>query len=153
MREKRGNMSVVAGKRNVPDTPNNRGLDACWLAREVALHTMTVCSNERIFDPKFHTITERLMGLSIDIYLDVSEANFIWIDLNHPDADNIADRLKLQEHALRKCKNMLDMIGLARAQFHLRGKKVNYWSHKVVEAKRKIENWHNGDINRYQNLT
>ena len=143
-------MSVEVGERHIPDTPQKRQLDACWFAREAALHTLDVCSNEKIFVPRFQKLTDKIIDLSIDIYMDVWDANDIWMDPKEPDPRNWEERSRLQEYAIRKCKKLLALIGLARSKFHLRGKKVNYWSGKVIEAMRCIQRWHESDIRRYQ---
>ena len=143
-------MSVNAGERRVPDTPQNRQLDACWFARDAALHTLDVCSNEKIFVPRFQKLTDKILDLAIDIYMDVWEANNIWMDSEAPDPDDWEDRSKLQKGAARKCRKLLALISLARGKFHLRGKKVNYWSGKVVKAMRSIQKWHESDVRRYQ---
>lgn len=150
MWRKRGIMSVKVGERHIPDTPQNRQLDACWVSREAAMHTLEVCANEKIFIPKFQSLTDKIVDLSIDIYLDVWEANNIWMDPKNPDPRNWEYRSDLQENAIRKCRKLLGLISLARGRFHLRGKKVNYWSGKVIEAMRSIQRWHESDVRRYQ---
>ena len=42
-------MAVKAGERNVPDTPQNRQLNAVWYARELALYTIQICKNKNAF--------------------------------------------------------------------------------------------------------
>lgn len=48
-------MAVNVGQRNVPDTPQNRQLDACWKARELAIHTIKICNNKNIFLPEYQS--------------------------------------------------------------------------------------------------
>ena len=46
-------MAVNVGQRNVPDTPANRQLEACQKAMELALHTIKVCNNKKIFTVEY----------------------------------------------------------------------------------------------------
>ena len=48
-------MAVKVGERNVPDTPQNRQLDAVWYARELALYTIKICQNKNIFIPEYQS--------------------------------------------------------------------------------------------------
>ena len=47
-------MAVKAGERNVPDTPQNRQLNAVWYARELAVYTIQICKNKKVFLPEYH---------------------------------------------------------------------------------------------------
>lgn len=52
-------MAVKVGERNVPDTPQNRQLDAAWEARELALYTIKICNNKNIFLPEYQSALTR----------------------------------------------------------------------------------------------
>lgn len=51
--------------------------------------------------------------------------------------------------AILQCNNLLAMISLARALFHLRGKKAAYWSELTIETRNMLKNWHKSDVKRY----
>lgn len=144
-------MSVNVGQRNVPDTPQNRQLDACWKARGVALHTIKICTNKNIFLPEYQAaITDDLIRMAKDIYIKVWTANNIRVTAGRKDL--WAYRSKLQIQAVLESNNLLASIGLARAVFHLKGKKVAYWSKLVIESRNMIQKWHEADVNRFSNI-
>lgn len=143
-------MSVNAGQRNVPETPANIQLDACWLARGVALHTIKICTNKNIFLPEYQTaLTDDLIRTAKNIYIYVWTANNINV-AKRPAQWKYREQYQLK--AVLECNNLLAMIGLARSLYHLRGKKASYWSKMVIEARKKIQAWHAKDIERYANL-
>ena len=143
-------VSVNAGQRNVPETPANIQLDACWLARGVALHTIKICTNKNIFLPEYQTaLTDDLIRTAKNIYIYVWTANNINVSKR---ASHWKYREQYQFKAVLECNNLLAMIGLARSLYHLRGKKAAYWSKQVIEARKKIQAWHAKDVERYANL-
>lgn len=142
-------MSVNAGERNVPDTPQNRQLDACWKARGLALHTIKICTNQNIFLPKYQSaLTDDLIKLANNIYLKVWRANNIRVTK----MEHWNSRGKLQMSAILDCNDLLAMIGLARVLFHLKGKKAEYWSKLAKETRALITKWHESDAKRYSNV-
>ena len=58
-------------------------------------------------------------------------------------------RNKLQRQATMECNNLLALIGLARPLFHLKGKKVKYWSEKTLKTRNYIKKWRESDQERY----
>lgn len=143
-------MATNVGDRNVPDTPQNRQLNACWKARGLALHTIKICNNKNIFLPEYHSaLTDDLIRTAKDIYIDVWTANNIRVDKKKK---NWEYRSNLQKKAILNCNNMLAMIGLARSLFHLRGKKASYWSKLAIETRNYIKKWHESDQDRYKNI-
>ena len=117
-------MSVNKSDRNVADTPQNRHLDAAWKARGLSLHTMKICKNKSIFLPEYQSaLTDDIIRLSKDIYLKVRRSNNIRMDVKDltRKAKNWEVRSNLQVSAILDCNDMLYLIELARALFHLKG--------------------------------
>lgn len=142
-------MAVKTGERNVPDTPQNRQLDAAWEARDLALYTIQVCNNKNIFLPEYQSsFTDDIIRVAKDIYIHVWTANNIRIT-DSGRKELFAYRNKLQRQAILDCNNLLALIGLARPLFHLKGKKVKYWSEKVLKTRNYIKKWKESDQNRY----
>lgn len=142
-------MSVNVGQRNVPDTPQNRQLNACWKARGVALHTIKICTNKNIFLPEYQSaLTNDLIQTAKNIYKNVWKANNIRVT----QSVHWKYGSRLQMEAILDCNDLLASIGLARALFHLKGKKVEYWSQMVIEARVLIAKWHESDKKRYSNI-
>ena len=146
-------MSVNKSDRNVADTPQNRHLDAAWKARGLSLHTMKICKNKSVFLPEYQSaLTDDIIRLSKDIYLKVRRSNNIRMDVKDParKAKNWEARSNLQVSAILDCNDMLYLIELARALFHLKGKKAEYWSNLTVETREYIKRWHESDVDRYK---
>lgn len=142
-------MAVKAGERNVPDTPQNRQLDVAWEARELALYTIQICNNKNIFLPEYQSaLTDDIIRTAKDIYMHVWTANNIRVT-DSKRKELFAYRNKLQRQAILDCNNLLALIGLARPLYHLKGKKVKYWSEKTLKTRNYIKKWKESDQDRY----
>lgn len=143
-------MSTPSYNRHHNNPKAEQTLEAILMAKKLAVHTIKICSNENVFDPKYRgAITNDLIETAKDIYADAQEANNVYVG---DDAEQWHCRKRLQDEALSKCKRMLALITLAREVFHLRGKKVNYWSELTVDTKDKIKAWRDSDRGRYGKL-
>lgn len=141
-------MAVNVGQRNVPDTPQNRQLDAGIKARDLAIHTIKICCNKNIFLQEYQSaLTDDIIRTAKDIYKNVKAANNIRVMENDPETWN--ERRKLQNRAIRGCGDLISCISLAKPLFHLKGRKVKYWIKLTTEATEKIKKWHESDIKRY----
>lgn len=140
-------MSVNVGQRNVPDTPGNNQLDACTKAMEVAVHTIKLCSNKNIFTEKYQeALTSDIIKCAKDIYIYAWTGNNIYVrrgDGSWP------EREKYQRAAIAKCNELLALINIARRLFHLKGKKVRYWSSLTIEARKLIQKWREANAKQY----
>lgn len=144
--EKGGIMAVNVGQRNVPDTPQNRQLDAGMKARELAIYTIRICTNQKVFLPEYRSaLTEDIIRTAKDIYMNVWTANNILVKTQ----EQWDCRSRLQQKAALQCNNLLALISIARTLFHLKGKRVNYWSGMVIETRGMIQKWHEADRKRY----
>ena len=142
-------MAVKVGERNVPDTPQNRQLDAAWEARELAVYTIQICKNKKVFLPEYQSaLTDDIIRTAKDIYINAWTANNIRVTEKNK-KELWAWRSKLQRQAILDCNNLLALIGLARPLFHLKGKKVKYWSEKTLKTRNYIKKWRESDQERY----
>ena len=142
-------MAVKVGERNVPDTPQNRQLEAAWEARELALYTIQICNNKNIFREEYQSsLTDDIIRTAKDIYIHAWTANNIRVTGSER-KELFAYRNKLQRQAIMDCNNLLALIGLARPLFHLKGKKVKYWSEKAIKTRNYIKRWKESDQDRY----
>lgn len=143
-------MAVEVGRRNIPDTPQNRQLDACTQARKFAIHTLRICQNKNIFDPEYQeTLINDLVETAKDIFINVDIANNIRV------AGSEGRWLKRYNHqitAIEKCRRMTGLIALTKEAFHLRSKKVNYWIDMLFDTQELIEGWNTSDIIRYSTV-
>lgn len=142
-------MAVKAGERNVPDTPQNRQLNAVWYARELAVYTIQICKNKKVFLPEYQSaLTDDIIRTAKDIYINAWTANNIRVTEKNK-KELWAWRSKLQRQAILDCNNLLAQIGLAYPLFHLKGKRVEYWSEQTVKVRNYIKKWRESDIERY----
>lgn len=142
-------MSVNVGQRNVPDTPQNRQLEAGIKARDLAIHTIKICNNKNIFLPEYQSaLTDDIIRTAKDIYKNVKAANDIRVKKEDP--ETWEERNRLQKMAVRNCRDLISCISLAKPLFHLKGRKVKYWRDLTIETKEKIMKWHESDVKRYE---
>ena len=135
-------MSVPADKRT------ESKLKVIMLAKDLAAYTLKITSNSKVFLPELREdLTSLITDAAVKIYLDAWNANDIKVDGSRKRAD---DRLELQESAIRHCKDLLALIGLAKSVFHLRSKREEYWGRKTIEVRDKLRKWHESDIERYK---
>ena len=139
-------MSVNVGQRNVPDTPQNRQLEACEKAMELAIHTIKVCSNKNIFAEEYQgALTNDIIRTAKDIYLNAWSGNNVYVK----DGERWEERKHYQLTAITKCNELLALINIARRLFHLKGKKVKYWSGLALETRMMLRKWHEANLKQY----
>ena len=140
-------MSVNVGQRNVPDTPQNRQLDACEMAMNLALHTIKICENKKIFTVEYQeALTDDIIRCAKDIYIFAWNGNNVYVQ---PDNGRWPERKKLQIAAISKCNELLALINIARRLFHLKVTKVRYWTQMVVDTRGLIRRWHDANAKQY----
>ena len=140
-------MAVNAGMRNVPDTPNNGKLDVLVNSKVLWKHTLTICSNEKVFDPKFDKVMlNDVLEKVKNIHMYCFKANLIRVT----DKETFAERMKLQEKAIVESECLTQLISMSRALYHLRGNKASNWSRKNEDLRELIKKWHNADKTRYK---
>nr|DAI90544.1 MAG TPA: Avd-like-generating retroelement protein [Caudoviricetes sp.] len=142
-------MAVKAGERNVPDTPQNRQLNAVWYARELAVYTIQICKNKKVFLPEYQSaLTDDIIRTAKDIYINAWTANNIRVTEKNK-KELWLWRSKLQRQAILDCNNLLALIGLAHQLFHLKGKRIEYWSEQTLKVRNYIKKWRESDVDRY----
>ena len=140
-------MAVNVGQRNVPDTPANRQLEAAQKALDLAIHTIKICGNEKIFDPKYQdALTDSIIICAKRIYLDVWNGNNVYVK---PDNGRWKERERYQLDAMTQCSELIGLINLARRLFHLKGTKVRYWTQMTIETGAMIRKWHEANAKQY----
>lgn len=140
-------MAVNVGQRNVPDTPANRQLEAGQRALDLAIHTIKICGNEKIFDPKYQaSLTDDIIDCAKRIYLDVWTGNNVYVTEKN---GRFKDREKYQLDAIMQCSRMIGLINLARRLFHLKGTKVRYWTQMTIDTSAMIRKWHEANAKQY----
>ena len=133
---------------SVPEPLRHKGrLEVHVKGQYLASYTIKILSNEKIFHPGVDTeLVHRIKCCALDIYAKSWAANKIHADTN---AVNRNMRYALQEEAWSLCNDMLAYIGIAKQVFHLRDKRMKYWSSLIIEVQALIQAWKESDVKRY----
>ena len=116
-------------------------------AQELASYTAEILKNPKTFNPEVDTeLVSRIRGCAYDIYAKLWSANRIRADTN---GMNRAWRYGLQEEAILTCDEMHAYIGIAMKVFHLRSKRMKYWSGMITEVRTLAQKWKESDVKRY----
>jgi hypothetical protein len=116
-------------------------------AQFLAVYTSKILTNENIFDPNVdRALIERMRECAYDIYIKSWQANKIRAETNEV---NRAMRYKLQEEAILLCDEIHACIGIAKSVYHLRQRRMKYWSSLITEVRKLIQAWKESDADRY----
>lgn len=116
-------------------------------AQALAAYTALIVKNPKVFDPEVdEDLIKRIKSYSMDIYEKAWAANKINAETNQI---NRAMRYQLQEEALLCCDCLHADIGIAKSVFHLRKRRMKYWSGLITEARALLQAWKESDVKRY----
>lgn len=133
---------------SVPEPLRHKGrLEVHVKAQDLATYTNVILKNTNIFDPEVDKgLIDRIRNCSIDIYVKAWQANKIRADTNEI---NRAMRYQLQEEAILLCDELHACIGIAKKVYHLRQKRMKYWSGQILEVRKLLQAWKESDVSRY----
>ena len=110
--------------------------------KDLVKHTFTITNSTERFPKKYRfTLVNRIQDRAIDIYECALEAN----ELNLLDAQERAERQKLQAKALTYCKELLFFIELSHEQGFITSSSCEYWSKLACDCKYMIAAWKKRD--------
>lgn len=110
-------------------------------ARELAVYTIQITNNKNVFSD-YDMVVNDLQKLGKDIFIGLWYANNC--DLRtEPEL-----RLQYQRHAIRDCYALLATIQLAQPLYHLKLKRVEYWSRMIIDVRNLIRKWRDSDKKR-----
>lgn len=116
-------------------------------AQALAAYTALILKNPKVFNPEVDVeLTNRIRNCAYDIYAKSWSANKIRAETN---AMNREMRYRKQEEAILLCDEMLAYIGIAKAVFHLRKKRMKYWSGMIIDVRALLQAWKESDVSRY----
>lgn len=116
-------------------------------AQALAAYTALILKNPKVFDPEVDIeLINRIRNCAYDIYAKSWSANKIRADTNHINREM---RYRTQEEAIRLCDEMHAYIGIAKAVFHLRKKRMKYWSRMIMDVRALLQAWKESDVSRY----
>lgn len=111
----------------------------------LSCHTLKITRNTNVFTEDYRCLTDKIVDASIEIGLSIWTAN----DIRVVSQATYEDRSYLQHKAIVQCDRLLYLITVAARTFHLRSKKVKYWSDMVRRTKSLIGLWRDSDAKRY----
>ena len=116
-------------------------------AQFLASYTAQILKNERIFNPEVDKILiNRIRNCAYDIYVKSWQANKIRAETNDV---NRRMRYNLQEEAILLCDELHASIGIAKSIYHLRSRRMKYWSGLIIEVRKLLQAWKESDVSRY----
>lgn len=134
-------MSVIKAKRG------EQKLEVLTKARELAVYTIKITSNEKVFIKEFQEpITNDLIRTSKNIFMNLFEAN------NCSLKTEFELRQTLVRQAIRDCYNLLALMQIAKPIFHLSSKRLKYWANLTIEVRNMARKLRDSDINRANKL-
>ena len=120
-------------------------------ALDLATYTIDILSNEKIFDPKYKSVIDRIAAEATIIYHSIRVANDIAVRSTN-DARKAEERTRLQYEALAAVEPLKSNIMIAHKLFHLTLKRVRYWNQQVDSIKDMLQGWISSDLKRYKEL-
>ena len=111
-------------------------------ARRLAKYTVTICTNEKCFPKRYRwCITQKIVNFSIDIYnlLNMADSTFV------KTKGDLELRRNYQKHALSSTYALLSMVDLAKLTFHIRGRRIEYWTALVKQVQKLLRGWIDSD--------
>ena len=122
-------------------------LAAAIAAHELAVYTIKICCNAKVFTPEYQTaLTNDLVDTAKNIAKLTMRANNVLVK-----STTLAQmRLRYQHEAANCCNDLLVLIQLAKPVFHLAGKRVKYWGGLGLKARELIRAWHDANAKEYK---
>ena len=116
-------------------------------AQFLASYTAQILKNTKVFDPEVDPdLIERIRKCAVDIYVKSWQANKINAETN---SVNRRMRYQLQEESILLCDEMHVCIGIAKKDFHLRRRRMKYWSGQITDIRNLLQAWKESDVKRY----
>lgn len=109
-------------------------------ANELAIYTITICSNEKHFPKRYRwCITNKIVESAVSINNWIAAANSIYIADGDEDAKKL--RKQYQIKALAETYALLSMIDMAYRTFGIESSRVEFWVRLVKEVQTLLRNW------------
>lgn len=123
----------------------NDELKVIVLAKRLIKHTMTLTNNQNRYPKKARfTLVDPMQKTAIDIYKLLLKANY----LNTKVRAQFEERQLCQSEAIYMCDVILLYIELSLDAGYIDNGSCEYWVRQVMDVKRMILSWKNGDSKR-----
>ena len=115
------------------------------LAKRLIKHTMKITNNSERYPKKVRfTLVDPMQKTVIEIYKLLLQANY----LNTNIKAQFEERQLCQSKAVYMCDVLLLYIELSLDDNYINDKSCEYWVRQVMDVKRMILSWKNGDFKR-----
>lgn len=133
---------------SVPEPERHKGrLEVHVKAQFLASYTAIILKNPKVFNPEVdRELINRMRTCAYDIYIRSWQANKIRADTNRI---NRISRYNLQEEAILLCDELHACIGITKQVYHLRKRRMKYWSGLITEVRNLLQAWKESDVKRY----
>ena len=119
-------------------------------ALKLVSYTSGILVNEKIFNPKYQKMIDRISEETMMIYHNCRVANNINVNVSGEELKyNALTRLKLENEALILCESLITDIMISQKLFHLKASRVRYWTALTVDTKELIKAWYKSEKRRY----
>lgn len=133
-------MSVPEGKRT------ESKLEVQTKAKELALYTVTICGNEKVFPKRDRwVITNRIVSTALTIMEEVDTANDIYVSTK----GDFELRRNSQTIALASTAKLLGLIELAYLKYGIEENRMLFWTQLIFDTRELIKKWRQKDKERY----
>lgn len=112
-------------------------------ALKLTLHTIQVTSNPKVFIPQYSNITGKIVDFAIRIYHNCKVANRTRLV-----EEFAGERKRLQNQALSDCAELRSMVEISKSLFHIRTKRIKYWTGLITTVENRIRKWKESDSDR-----
>lgn len=134
-------MSVPEGKR----TESKLAVQS--KAKALAAHTVTICSNEKVFPKRERwAVTNRIVSAALTIMEEIDVANDIYVSTK----DDFQLRRRSQTVALSHTAKLLGLMELAYVKYGISGQRMEYWTGLVIEVRELAKKWRQSDKERFK---
>ena len=134
-------MSVPYGLRNVPDTEGNAKLECIDRAEFLFLHSVKCTISAKVQDSQYVFLASAIIQLSLEICLNLYEANGVPYHPGHITEAQYSERMKLIHSAIRKTKTLEGCITLGKISFRWRDRKHRYWVGLIIGLRESMQKW------------
>ncbi len=120
-------------------------------ALDLATYTSDILANDKVFDPKYKTVIDRIAAQATMIYHCIRVANDIKVT-SKEHAKKAEERIRLQRDALSRIEPLKTDIMIAHRLFHLKAKRIRYWNKQVDDIGEMLKGWISSDLKKYKEL-
>lgn len=121
-------------------------------ARNLAVYTIQICNNEKVFLPKYKSaLTDDIVQTAKDVFIFAYKANDIRV-VGDLAKDKYRERAHFQRQALLACDSLFPLIEIAMKVYHLKASRVEYWTGLTMSCKNLLQAWMEKDAERYKSV-